>query len=83
MAILEQTLSGPSRPGARISDIGQPATDGELLEASKRGERAAFGELVVRYQGLVCAVSLSGTRDRVLAEDVAREAFVAAWHNLG
>ncbi len=63
--------------------MGQPATDHELLEASRRGERAAFGELVVRYQGLVCAVSLSGTRDRVLAEDVAQDAFVAAWHNLG
>jgi RNA polymerase sigma factor (sigma-70 family) len=58
-------------------------TDAELLEASRRGERDAFGELVGRYQRVVSAVSYSRTRDRALGEDVAQETFLAAWRQLG
>lgn len=62
-----------------ISDL---ASDAELLEASKRGERAAFGALVERYQNVVSAVSYSRTRDQALSEDVAQETFLAAWRQL-
>jgi RNA polymerase sigma factor (sigma-70 family) len=58
------------------------STDNELVEASRRGELAAFGELVARYQDVVCAVSYSSTGDRALSEDVAQETFVAAWRKL-
>lgn len=58
------------------------STDHELVEASRRGELAAFGELVARYQDIVCAVSYSSTGDRALSEDVAQETFVAAWRKL-
>jgi RNA polymerase sigma factor (sigma-70 family) len=58
------------------------ASDGELLEASRRGERAAFGALVERYQEVVCAVTYSRTRDQALSEDVAQDTFVAAWRQL-
>ena len=57
-------------------------SDAELLEASKRGERAAFGALVERYQNVVSAVSYSRTRDQALSEDVAQETFLAAWRQL-
>ncbi len=57
-------------------------TDAELLEASRRGERDAFGELVGRYQRVVSAVSYSRTRDRALGDDVAQETFIAAWRQL-
>lgn len=57
-------------------------TDGELLEASRRGERDAFGELVERYQNVVCAVTYSRTRDQALSEDVAQDTFIAAWKQL-
>jgi RNA polymerase sigma factor (sigma-70 family) len=57
-------------------------TDAELLDASRRGERDAFGQLVERYQKLVCAVSYGATGDRVLSEDVAQETFLAAWRQL-
>jgi RNA polymerase sigma factor (sigma-70 family) len=58
------------------------ASDAELLEASKRGEHAAFGTIVERYQDVVCAVSYSRTRDQALSEDVAQETFLAAWRQL-
>jgi RNA polymerase sigma factor (sigma-70 family) len=57
-------------------------TDAELLDASRRGEHAAFGRLVERYQSLVCAVSFGATGDRALSEDVAQETFLAAWRQL-
>lgn len=57
-------------------------SDAELLEASRRGEREAFGALIERYQGVVCAVSYSRTGNRALSEDVAQDTFIAAWHQL-
>jgi RNA polymerase sigma factor (sigma-70 family) len=57
-------------------------SDAELLDASKRGEREAFGALIERYQGVVCAVSYSRTGDRTLSEDVAQDTFLAAWSQL-
>src|SRR5262249_44382587 len=58
------------------------STDNELVEASRRGQLDAFGQLVARYQDVVCAVSYSSTGDRALSEDVAQETFVAAWRRL-
>ncbi len=58
-------------------------SDAELLDASRRGERAAFGHLVERYQNLVCAVSFSAVGDRALSEDVAQDTFLTAWRQLG
>jgi RNA polymerase sigma factor (sigma-70 family) len=57
-------------------------SDTELVEASLRGEHEAFGDLVARYQDVVCAVSYSSTGDQVLSEDVAQETFIAAWRQL-
>jgi RNA polymerase sigma factor (sigma-70 family) len=57
-------------------------TDSELVEASRRGELDAFGQLVARYRDLVCAVSFSSTGDRRLSEDVAQDTFLAAWRHL-
>jgi len=58
-------------------------SDEELLEASRRGEREAFGALIERYQRVVCAVSYSRTGDHALSEDVAQDTFIAAWRQLG
>jgi RNA polymerase sigma factor (sigma-70 family) len=58
------------------------ATDAELVAASQRGELAAFGEIVERYQHVVGAASYRGTRDRTLGEDVVQETFVTAWLQL-
>ncbi len=59
------------------------ASDADLVHASRRGEHAAFGQLVERYQALVCAVSFTATGDRALSEDVAQETFLVAWRRLG
>ncbi len=59
------------------------ASDAELLDASRRGDRTAFGKIVDRYQRVVRAVAFSGARDRALGDDVAQDTFVIAWRRLG
>ena len=77
-------LSGSGLPEALVGDMGHIAmTDAELVEASRRGQREAFGQLVTRYQDVVCAVSFSSTGDWNLSQDVTQDTFIAAWSQLG
>src|SRR5579862_919317 len=59
------------------------ANDGELVAKGLAGDRAAFGELVVRYQSTLCALTYSGCGDVSRSEDLAQEAFLIAWRQLG
>lgn len=56
--------------------------DAELVARSRRHDAEAFSELVERHQRLVFGVALARCHDPALAEDVAQEAFVAAWRDL-
>lgn len=60
--------------------MGKP--DAELIAACRAGDTAAFGQIVARYQRAVVAVAYAAVRDRVLAEDIAQDAFVTAWTRL-
>ncbi|HWB11779.1 MAG TPA: sigma-70 family RNA polymerase sigma factor [Pirellulales bacterium] len=57
--------------------------DVELVGRTRSGDRAAFGELVGRHQAAVCGVAYALLGDVGGSEDVAQEAFVAAWRQLG
>lgn len=59
------------------------SSDAVLLRRSREGERMAFGTLVERHQGAVCAITFALTGDRALSEDLAQDAFLAAWRGLG
>ncbi|HJS56463.1 MAG TPA: sigma-70 family RNA polymerase sigma factor, partial [Vicinamibacteria bacterium] len=59
------------------------ATDAELVQACKGGDPSAFGQIVDRYQSLVCAIAYCGTGDLALSQDLAQETFLAAWKGLG
>lgn len=59
-----------------------PTRDAELVIASLGGDREAFGEIVSRYQGLLCALAYSTVGDIAHSEDLAQEAFVEAWKRL-
>jgi len=48
----------------------------ELVEAVRRGDEAAWQELIDRYEGRLIAFANSRLNDRVLAEDVVQETFV-------
>ncbi|HTZ19539.1 MAG TPA: sigma-70 family RNA polymerase sigma factor [Opitutaceae bacterium] len=56
--------------------------DTELVEQSLAGDRQAFGQIVARYQSLVCGLAYSATGSRSRSEDLAQETFLAAWQKL-
>src|SRR5215218_3763089 len=55
--------------------------DPDVLAAAG-GDRSAYGRLVDRYRGLVCALSLALVRDVAASEDLAQDVFLAAWKGL-
>lgn len=52
------------------------------VSSAARGDREAFARLITATSGVVCAVALAITRDVPSSEDVAQEAFLAAWIGL-
>jgi len=59
------------------------ASDGELVRASRRGDKEAFRDLVERYQRKVVSVALGMVHNRDDALEIAQETFVKAFENLG
>jgi RNA polymerase sigma-70 factor, ECF subfamily len=57
-------------------------SDADLVEAARRGDEIAFGELVERYQASVFRAALSVLGSREEAEDAAQDAFLAAYRKL-
>ncbi|HEY3383751.1 MAG TPA: RNA polymerase sigma factor [Vicinamibacterales bacterium] len=57
-------------------------SDAELIELARGGDRAAFGELVERYQQAVFRAALAALRCREDAEEVAQDALVLAFRKL-
>src|SRR5277367_6998183 len=58
------------------------ANDTDLVSESLSGNRDAFGQIVARYQSLVCSLAYSSTGSLSQSEDVAQETFVTAWKQL-
>jgi RNA polymerase sigma-70 factor, ECF subfamily len=78
------TEPGPTRPPAEPSS-GTPASadatsDEMLLLGARVQDEAALGMLYDRYGELVYTLTLRIVGDRDLAEDVAHDAFIRAWH---
>ncbi len=57
--------------------------DDALVQRTLDGNRATFGVLVERYQGRVLAICAQITGDYDQAPDLAQEAFIRAYTNLG
>ena len=60
----------------------EDTADAALVAASLAGDRLAFGEIVARYQSLLCSIAYSSLGNLSLSEDLAQEAFVEAWKQL-
>ena len=56
--------------------------DRDLVEASRRGDRKAFGELVNRYYEMVYVVSYGVLREREAARDSAQDVFLKVYRDL-
>ena len=57
-------------------------TDESLVAEAQQGSHDAFGELVSRYQHRAYATAVAVLSDFELAQDVAQEAFLCAYHDL-
>ncbi|HEY8506203.1 MAG TPA: sigma factor, partial [Gemmataceae bacterium] len=53
-----------------------------LVDQAKLGDRAAYGELVQRFQSAVYAMALSKVHDPLEAQELAQEVFVHAMRKL-
>jgi RNA polymerase sigma factor (sigma-70 family) len=56
--------------------------DQDLVAQSLLGNRDAFGEIIARYQSLVCALAYNATGSLGHSEDLAQETFIVAWKQL-
>jgi RNA polymerase sigma-70 factor, ECF subfamily len=56
--------------------------DGQLVSRCLSGDTEAFGKLVTRYQAAVYATAYFYVQRAQPAEDIAQEAFIAAYRNL-
>jgi RNA polymerase sigma-70 factor, ECF subfamily len=65
----------PGRSTASVSDA-------ELVERARNGDRAAFGDLVERYQQVVFRTALVALRSREDAEEVAQDVMISAFQKL-
>lgn len=54
----------------------------ELIEASLKGDKRAFGEIVNRYQKMVARTVKGMLGDTVFAEDIGQEVFISLFYSL-
>jgi len=63
--------------------MGHPVPDAELVRRCKEGDRAAFAEVVRRYQDRVYTLCLRWMGDPHTAEEVMQDVFIALYRSLG
>jgi RNA polymerase sigma factor (sigma-70 family) len=67
---------------SEVADVGDD--DAQRLAAARRGDHAAFGELVRRHQSNVRRQLRQVLRgDAALADELAQDSFVLAWRHIG
>jgi RNA polymerase sigma factor (sigma-70 family) len=57
-------------------------TDADLVARCLVGNSDAFGQIVSRYQSLICSLTYSATGSLGESEDLAQETFITAWKHL-
>ncbi|HOX58639.1 MAG TPA: sigma-70 family RNA polymerase sigma factor [Candidatus Paceibacterota bacterium] len=58
------------------------SNDADLVADTLAGNREAFGQIVARYQSLICSLAYSATGSLGQSEDLAQETFITAWKRL-
>jgi RNA polymerase sigma-70 factor (ECF subfamily) len=63
--------------------VGRPRAETELVACAKRGDAAAYEELVRRHQGIALRTAYLFAGDTSDAQEAAQDAFVKAYRSLG
>ena len=58
-------------------------TDDELVLMFNKGDKSAFNELYEKYKNQAVRTAFLITKDRALSDDIAQEAFIKCYQNLG
>jgi RNA polymerase sigma factor (sigma-70 family) len=69
--------------GVEAAVVDRPLDDDDLIERAKRGDHAAYGELVRAYQGIAFRTAYVIAGDASDAEEAAQDGFVKAYRALG
>jgi RNA polymerase sigma factor (sigma-70 family) len=69
--------------GVERSVVGRPLEESELVERARRGDAAAYEEIVQTYQGIAFRVAYVIAGSAADAEEAAQDAFVKAYRALG
>jgi RNA polymerase sigma-70 factor (ECF subfamily) len=75
-------MSEPETRSVEAVPPGGGANDARLVEDVRRGDHAAFEQLVRRYENRLMGVLLRFVRDRELARDLAQETFLRVYERL-
>lgn len=76
LSLSDRLRGGPPAEG----DADRP--DAPLIERFQAGDRAAFATIYERHYGRVLRVAWRMLGQQALAEDIAQEVFIRAWHAL-
>ncbi len=71
------------KPDPERKSAEEVGDDAGLVTAAQRGDQAAFGQIVRRYQRAVYRVAYGLTRNASDADDLAQETFVRAYQAIG
>jgi RNA polymerase sigma-70 factor (ECF subfamily) len=79
-----QTSNEPDKPSAGPSPAPAPAPveEGELVRRARKGDLAAYDDLVRRYQERIYATIYHMTSNHEDANDLAQDTFIKAFHAL-
>ena len=72
-------VGNPSGATGVLRSVGREPADHELIERARRGDAAAYGDLVRRYEGVAFRTACAICGDATDAEDAAQDAFVKAY----
>jgi RNA polymerase sigma-70 factor (ECF subfamily) len=75
-------LNSTSEGGQVSLDATNDMSDAAVIARVLRGDDSAFGELVVRYQGMVFGCTRAITRNHADAADAAQEAFIRLYRHM-
>jgi RNA polymerase sigma-70 factor (ECF subfamily) len=81
-ATASRARRAPNRSDSVASMVVAPDRERALVVALKRGDEAAFLELVDRHHALMVRVAQGYVRSRAVAEEVAQEAWLGVLHGI-
>lgn len=81
MMLMPSRVKRPSDMDAAVESGSHPS-DARLVEETRQGDRAAFGQLVQRYERRLIRVLMRFVQNLDLAEDLAQETFLKVYERL-